>query len=150
MTMTDPQLTLTRIVSAPRARVYAAFTVPDLFASWWGPFGNALSDVEFDLRPGGYMKWSEVFVEDPTIWTRGRIDLTEVVDGELLDGLMRVEGHLPNEYEPFETRMRVEFYDETDGRTRLEISQWLREDYVAPSENGWGESLTKLDATLGA
>jgi hypothetical protein len=28
--------------------------------------------------------------------------------------------------------MRVEFYDEADGRTRLEVRQWLPEDYVAP------------------
>jgi hypothetical protein len=60
----------------------------------------------------------------------------------------RNEGDLPGGYEPFESRMRVEFYDEGDGRTRLEIRQWLREDYVAPSENGWGEALTKLDALL--
>jgi hypothetical protein len=44
--------------------------------------------------------------------------------------------------------MRVEFHDEADGRTRLEISQWLPESYVAPTVNGWGEAFSKLDATL--
>jgi hypothetical protein len=68
----------------------------------------------------------------------------------LIDGVMRITGHLPGGFEPFETRMRVEFYDEADERTRLEISQWLREDYVSPSENGWGEALAKLDAVLAA
>jgi uncharacterized protein YndB with AHSA1/START domain len=148
MTTTTPQFAMTRIVDAPRARVYEAFTAPDLFASWWGPFGNALSDVKFDLRPGGFMQWSEVFVDDPSIWTHGRIDLTEVVDGELLDGVMRIAGELPGNYEGFETRMRVEFYDENGGRTRLEVFQWLREDYVAPTKNGWGEAFAKLDAAL--
>jgi uncharacterized protein YndB with AHSA1/START domain len=149
-TTTAPQLSLTRIVNAPRARVFRAFTDPDQFAAWWGPIGNALprEDVEFDLRPGGFIQWKEFFPEDPDIWTRGRIDLTDVVDGELLDGLMRIVGHLPGGYEPFETRMRVEFHDEPDGRTRLEIHQWLREDYVAPTENGWGESLSKLEKVL--
>jgi uncharacterized protein YndB with AHSA1/START domain len=151
-TATTPQFALTRIVNAPRERVYRAFTDPDEFAAWWGPIGNALprEDVVFDVRPGGYLQWKEFFPEDPAIWTRGRLDLTEVVDGELLDGVMRIAGHLPGDYEPFETRMRVEFHDEPGGRTRLEISQWLREDYVAPTENGWGEALSKLDAVLAA
>jgi hypothetical protein len=46
--------------------------------------------------------------------------------------------------------MRVEFYDETDGRTRLEIRQWLPEQYVSPSQGGWREALSKLDAFLAA
>jgi len=147
---TTPQLALTRIVNAPRALVYEAFTDPAQFAAWWGPIGNSLArdEIEFDVRPGGYQQWSEVFPAEPGIWTHGRIDLTDVVDGELLDGIMRITGELPGGYEPFETRMRVEFYDEADGRTRLEVRQWLPEGYVAPTEGGWGESFTKLDTLL--
>jgi uncharacterized protein YndB with AHSA1/START domain len=148
MTTTTPELTLTRIVNAPRSRVYQSFTDPDHFAAWWGPTGNSLSDVEFDLRPGGYLRWTESFPADSSIGTQGRIDLTEVVDGELLDGIMRISGALPSGYEPFETRMRVEFYDVADGRTRLEVSQWLPENYVSPTENGWAEAFSKLDAVL--
>jgi hypothetical protein len=102
------------------------------------------------VRPGGHQRWSEVFPGEPGIWTHGRIDLTDVVDGELLDGVMHITGHLPGGFKPFETRMRVEFYDETDGRTRLEIRQWLPEQYVSPSKGGWREALTKLDALLAA
>jgi uncharacterized protein YndB with AHSA1/START domain len=149
-TSTAPQLTLTRVFDAPREVVYRAFTDPDQFAAWWGPIGNALprEDIDFDVRPGGYLQWKELFPEDPRIWTRGRVDLTEVVDGELLDGVMRISGHLPNDYAPFETRMRVEFYDEPDERTRLEVRQWLPDGYAAPTENGWGEAFSKLDKVL--
>ena len=152
MTTTTPQLALTRIVDAPRALVYQAFTDPDHFAAWWGPIGNALprDEIEVDLRPGGYLRWSEVFPNEPGTWTHGGIDFTDVVDGELLDGIMRTTGDLPGGFEPFETRMRIEFYDEVDGRTRLEIRQWLRVDYVSPSEEGWAEAFTKLDALLAA
>jgi len=147
---TAPQLTLTRIVNAPRALAYRAFTDPDQFATWWGPIGNSLprDGVEFDVRPGGYLQWREVFPADPATWTRGRIDLTDVVDGELLDGLLSVTGQLPGGFEPFETRMRIEFYDESEGRTRLEIRQWLPDHLVPPTENGWSEALSKLDALL--
>jgi uncharacterized protein YndB with AHSA1/START domain len=151
-TTTTPQLTLTRIVSAPRERVYRAFTDPDQFAAWWGPIGNALprEDVQFDVRAGGFLQWKELFPEDPSIWTRGRIDLTEVVDGSLLDGVMRITGQLPSGYKPFETRMRVEFLDEPGLGTRVVISQWLPEGYVAPTENGWGEAFSKLERVLAA
>ena len=56
----------------------------------------------------------------------------------------------PGAYEPFETRVRIEFHDESDGRTRLEVRQWLSEHLIAPSENGWAEGFSKLDATLAA
>ena len=152
MNTETPQLVISRVFDAPRELVYRAFTDPDHLAAWWGPIGNSLprDEVEFDVRPGGYQRWSEVFPGEPGIWTHGRIDLTDVVDGELLDGVMRITGHLPGGFEPFETRMRVEFYDEPDGRTRLEIMQWLPEQYVSPSTGGWGEALTKLDALLAA
>jgi uncharacterized protein YndB with AHSA1/START domain len=152
MTTTTPELAVTRIVKAPRARVFQAFTDPDHFAAWWGPIGNSLprDDVEFDVRPGGYLQWSEFFPDQPGVSTRGRIELTDIVDGELIDGIMRITGELPGGYEPFETRMRVEFYDDGDGQTRLEIRQWLPEGYVAPTENGWAEAFSKLDALLAA
>jgi uncharacterized protein YndB with AHSA1/START domain len=152
MTTTPPQLALSRIVDAPRSRVYRAFTHPDDFSAWWGPTGNSVpvAEIEFDVRPGGSQQWSEVFPDEPGTWTRGRLDLTDVVEGELLEGIMRITGELPGGFEPFETRVRVEFHDEADGRTRLEIRQWLPERYVSPSEGGWGEALGKLDALVAA
>ena len=72
----------------------------------------------------------------------------EVVDCELLDGTMHVTGRLPEGFDPFETRVRIEFHDEADGRTRLEVRQWLPEHLASPSEKGWLEAFTKLDATL--
>jgi len=63
---------------------------------------------------------------------------------------MRITGQLPGGFEPFETRVRVEFHEEGDGRTRLEIQQWLPKHLVAPTKEGWAEAFTKLDAALGA
>ena len=151
-TTTAPQVTLTRTFDASRAQVWKAFTDPDQFIAWWGPFGNKLprEDVDFDIRSGGHMSWSEHFPDDPNVRTNGRVELSEVVDTEVLDGLMSIQGQLPQDYKAFETRMRVEFYDEPDGKTRVEVRQWLREDYAEPTINGWGEAFSKLDATLSA
>jgi uncharacterized protein YndB with AHSA1/START domain len=145
-----PQLAISRVFDAPRELVYQAFTDPDQLATWWGPIGNALprDEIEFDVRPGGYQRWTEVFAAEPDLRAHIYIDLTDVADGTLLDGVMQVTGQLPNGTKPFETRFRVEFFDEADGRTRLEIRQWLAEHLAAPSENGWREAFTKLDASL--
>jgi uncharacterized protein YndB with AHSA1/START domain len=149
-TTTTPQLALTRIFDAPRALVYLAFTDPDHWALWWGPIGNSLprDEMDFDVRPGGHQRWTEVFPADPGIRVQVHLDLADVVDGELLDGTMHVTGQLPGGFEPFETRVRLEFHDEADGRTRLEVRQWVPEHLVSPSEHGWLEAFTKLDATL--
>jgi uncharacterized protein YndB with AHSA1/START domain len=151
-TMTTPQLALTRIFNAPRAVLYQAFTDPDHFARWWGPIGNALprDEMDFDVRPGGHQRWTEVFPADPGLRVRIHLDLAEVVEGGLLDGTMHVTGQLPGGFEPFATRVRLEFHDEPHGRTRLEVSQWLPEHLMSPSQEGWLEAFTKLDATLAA
>ena len=149
--MTDaPQLTVSRVFDAPRALVYRAFTDPEHFAAWWGPIGNAIprEEMDFDVRPGGHQRWTEVFPDQPDVRVLARIDLTDVVAGELLDGVVRVDGRLPGGFEPYETRMRVEFHDEADGRTRVEVRQWLPDGLDAPSEEGWRQAYSKLVTLL--
>ena len=87
-TTTTPQLALTRVFNAPRAILYQEFTDPDHLATWWGPIGNSLprDEMDFDVRPGGHQRWTEVFPADPGIRVHVHLDLAEVVDGELLDG----------------------------------------------------------------
>ena len=53
---------VSRVFDAPRELVYRAFTDPDHLAPWWGPSGNSLprDEIEFDVRPGGYQRWTEV------------------------------------------------------------------------------------------
>jgi hypothetical protein len=46
--------------------------------------------------------------------------------------------------------MRLEFHDEGDARTRLVVSQWLPENLVSPTKNGWSEAFSKLDTVLAA
>ena len=151
-TTTTTQFAMTRVFNAPRALVYRAFTDPDHLAAWWGPIGNSLprDEMEFDLRPGGYLRWTEVFASDPRVRVHVRFDLAQVIDGALLDGTLRVTGRLPGGFEPFETAVQLEFHDEPDGRTRVEVRQSLPEHLVSPSEQGWREAFSKLDAMLAA
>ena len=104
--------------------------------------------MKFDVRPGGFQRWTEVSAVEPDLRVHIYIDLTDVADGELLEGLMHVTGRLQDGVEPFETRFRVEFHDDPDGRTRLEIRQWLPAHLAGSSNQGWLEALEKLDATF--
>ena len=152
MTTDPPNLTLSRTFDAPRALVYQAFTVPEHLAAWWGPTGSVrpLAEMAFDVRPGGHQRFVQVFPEDPSIRAEVRIDLTDVAEGRVLVGVMRVGGDLPGGFEPFETRFRFEFHDEPDGRTRFEVQQWLPPNVTGATEEGWGQSFAQLDAYLAA
>ena len=131
----NPAAVISRACDAPRELVYRAFSDPDHFAEWWGPIGNSLprDEIDFDVRPGGYQRWTEVNPAVPDLRVHIYVALADVTPGELLEGVMHVSGRLQPGIEPFETRLRVEFYDEPDGRTRLEIRQWLPEHLAPPA-----------------
>ncbi len=47
------EIVSTRILDAPRERVFKAFADPDHLMHWWGPKGFSNTFHEFDFRPGG-------------------------------------------------------------------------------------------------
>lgn len=47
-----------RTVSAPRERVFAAFTDPEILPRWWGPAGFSCTTEAIDLRPGGEWRFA--------------------------------------------------------------------------------------------
>lgn len=51
--MTTPSLTLVRRIKAPPAKVWAAWTRPELLMLWWGPHHTRAEAAETDLRVGG-------------------------------------------------------------------------------------------------
>jgi uncharacterized protein YndB with AHSA1/START domain len=46
-------LILTRIIEAPREKVFRAWTEPDLLKQWFAPLPFTTLQVETDVRPGG-------------------------------------------------------------------------------------------------
>jgi uncharacterized protein YndB with AHSA1/START domain len=53
MSANDRELVLTRIIDAPRERVFRAWTDPKLLVEWWAPRPLTTPVCEIDLRPGG-------------------------------------------------------------------------------------------------
>src|SRR5260370_21490124 len=53
---TDRELTLTRVLDAPRELVFRMWTDPQHVAQWWGPMGFTNPVREMDVRPGGALR----------------------------------------------------------------------------------------------
>lgn len=47
------ELTLTRIIDAPREKVFKAWTDPELLKQWFAPLPYTTPIAELDVRPGG-------------------------------------------------------------------------------------------------
>ncbi len=50
---TDREISSVRVFDAPRERVFAAYTDPELIPRWWGPRRMTTTVDRMDVRPGG-------------------------------------------------------------------------------------------------
>ena len=50
---TDRELVLTRIIDAPREKLFRAWTDAELLKQWFAPLPYTTPVAEFDVRPGG-------------------------------------------------------------------------------------------------
>ncbi len=55
--LADREIVTTRVINAPRERVFKAWTDPDHLAQWWGPKGFRNTFEVFDMRPGGVWRF---------------------------------------------------------------------------------------------
>lgn len=49
----DRELVLTRLINAPRDKVFKAWTKPELLVQWFAPAPWTTSSAQLDVRPGG-------------------------------------------------------------------------------------------------
>jgi uncharacterized protein YndB with AHSA1/START domain len=52
-TPTDREIRIDRVFDAPRDRVFAAYTDPELIPQWWGPRSTTTIVDQMDVRTGG-------------------------------------------------------------------------------------------------
>lgn len=126
MTLTDAEqdFVLTRIVKAPRARVWKAYSEADQLAQWWGPKGAAIRVLTLDFRPGGMFHYAMEFQPGHPIYGRfvyGLIDEPQRL--EYISGFSDEHGGLTRAPFPqLEDRFPLEIhnavtFEETDGAT---------------------------------
>lgn len=144
----ERDLVLTRLVDAPRAKLYRGWTEPELLKQWFAPLPWTTSSAELDLRPGGA---SCIVMRSPDgqeFPNRGVI--LEVVPNEKLvftDAFTKAWE--PSE-KPFMTLI-LTLADEA-GKTRYtaRARHWSAADRQAHEEmgfhQGWGQCLDQLVA----
>lgn len=137
----DRTVLITRVLEAPRARVFQAWASPEGLASWFGP-GHAevpADRVRVDLRPGGRLELTMILAGGRE-FALG-YDVLEVVEPELI--VLRSDP-MPGMEEP--TVVRVELHDH-GSKTRLTLT-----DGPQPAAGrdgaaaGWAAALDKLGA----
>lgn len=57
MNQSDREIVTTRLINAPRARVWEAFTDPDQLSQWWGPNGFTTTTESMEFKVGGVWKY---------------------------------------------------------------------------------------------
>jgi uncharacterized protein YndB with AHSA1/START domain len=70
-TLDARELELSRIIDAPRALVFKAWTDAAHVARWWGPRGFVTTHCDMDIRPGGKFRICMRSAEGTDHWKRG-------------------------------------------------------------------------------
>lgn len=148
----DYDVTIVRTFDAPRDRVWEAWTDPAQVAQWWGPEGFTVPRCELDVRPGGTFR-IDMEAPDGTVFpSHGIFD--EVIEPEQL---VLVAGAVEDDDGSYmmEVRQTVTF-EERDGRTTLTLEATVMEaspdaaEQLEGMEQGWSQTLDKLEAFVGA
>jgi uncharacterized protein YndB with AHSA1/START domain len=146
--MSEYDIEVTRVLSAPRGRVYQALIDPDQFVQWYGPDGFSVErdTVELDVRVGGRQRFAMV-AEDPSMRTGFDGHFTEVAENSLLASEGAWDG-IPGHSEDWPSGLRVEFHDD-GGKTRLAVKEGPHPPGTADlGRQAWETMFPKLESLV--
>ncbi len=151
MTGTDPAdrtLVIERVIAAPVAAVWAAWTDPQALPKWWGPDGFSCRTARIDLREGG--EWVfDMIGPDGTVYPNHH-RYTRHEPGRRIDYRL-----LWGENGPLHAEASATFED-LGGRTRVVLSMVFVSAAECETAKGFGalqlglQTLGKLAAFVGA
>ena len=145
-TPTDREIHIERIFDAPRDRVFAAMTDPELIPQWWGPHGTTARVDRMDVETGG--DWRFVIRNSDGSETGFRGTYREVVAPERIVQTFEWEG-MPG-YVSVETATFEDLGDRTK-MTSIALFHTTEERdgmLAAGMESGLTESHDRLDEVL--
>ena len=144
-----PRMLLTRVLDAPRARVFKAWTDANEVAQWWGPKGFTNPLCEINCRAGGTMR-IDMRGPDGTVYPMSGT-YREVSAPERI---VFVSAALDANGKPiFEVLHTVTFAEE-GAKTRLTVQAQVIKStpaaapYLKGQEAGWSQSLDRLEAQM--
>ena len=139
------ELVITRLLAAPRERVFKAWTDPRQAVQWWGPKTYPATHMEMDVRPGG--RWRHCLTSTETgkeLWQGGTF--REVVAPERLVFTFAWE---EDGERGLETLVTVTFAAQ-DGKTLMTFRQvpFQSVEERDGHRGGWTSSFDRLDENL--
>lgn len=146
----DRELVLTRLIDAPRDKLYRAWTEPELLKRWFAPAPYTTPHAELDVRPGGASLIVMRAPDGPEMPMRG-IYLEVVANARLVSTDAYTSAWEPSE-KPFLTII-LTFEDEA-GKTRYtaRVRHWTVADREAHEKmgfhEGWGQCTDQLEALV--
>ncbi|MES2207558.1 MAG: SRPBCC family protein [Pseudomonadota bacterium] len=152
-TLADLELSFTRLIDAPREKVFKAWTDPECLKQWFAPLPFTTSLVEIDVRPGGASLIVMRDTEGNDFPNRGVY--LEVIQNERLVFTDAYTTAWQPSQKPFMTGI-LTFEDES-GKTKYTacVRHWTVADRKAHEKmgfyQGWGQctdQLAALAATL--
>lgn len=139
-------LVITRIIAAPRQKVWEAWTRPEQFAEWFAPEMFSVPEINIDLKVGG-----KIYLEmqDPNSVRYPMSGTYQVIDEP--EKLVMLNSPLDADGKPlFEIEQTAEF-SEVDGQTTLTVTNKVLSatqdaaPYLAGMKEGLTQSLNKLE-----
>ncbi|WP_437998911.1 SRPBCC family protein [Sorangium sp. So ce185] len=146
----DRDLVLTRIIDAPREKVFKAWTDPELLKKWFAPQPFTTPFAELDVRPGGA---SLIVMRDPQgneYPNRGVF--LEVVENERLVFTDAYTAAWEPSEKPFMTVILT--FEDQGGKTKYtaRARHWTVADREAHEKmgfhEGWGQCAAQLEAVV--
>ncbi|KQY31016.1 ATPase [Caulobacter sp. Root1455] len=145
----DREVVLCRVIAAPRARVFEAFTDPGQITRWFGPEGFTTETLEIDIREGG--RWRFVYTgPDGTRWDN-RMVFLRIEAPRLLE----MEHGSDIDDDPARFHTTITFDEQGDGKCVLTMRQLLPTKEQRETVIGFGavelgyQTLDKLARHLG-
>jgi uncharacterized protein YndB with AHSA1/START domain len=140
--MQPTALSLTRIIRAPREKVFAAWTDPEQLRQWWGPGPVTCPEAEVDLREGGAYRLANREADGSITWISGRFERVRAPEELVYTWAV---SFLPDE----RTLVRVTFLPHADGTELTVVHERFAVEAVRDMHlQGWGACIDKLEAML--
>lgn len=146
----DRELVLTRLINAPREKVYRAWTDPEMLKQWFAPKPYTTPIVEIDVRPGGSAYFVMRGPDGKDLPNHG-VYLEVVPNEKLVSTDAYVKAWEPSE-KPFMTLILT--FEDEGGKTRYtaRVRHWTVADREAHEKmgfhEGWGLCADQLEALV--
>ena len=146
---TDRDLVLTRLIDAPRAKLYDAWTQPELLKQWFAPLPYTTPFAELDVRAGGANRIT-MRGPDGVDMPNSGVYLEVVPNARLVFTDAYTEAWVPSA-KPFMTGI-LTFEDAGPGQTKYtaRVRHWSVADREAHEKmgfrEGWAIATTQLEA----